>query len=352
MLLLAQYTEESGISLGKIFDKFKVNVEDYSNVIEKLVNTSLGDVLDGDRISVEKLSSAIGTSDSIILGYAQTLKDTDGNIDLTTASTEGLSKYLEKSGNMFNFAAIKAKLLNMALNAGIFFIASVAIQGIAKALDNYIHRVDKAAEKTEEINSRIEDLNSKHKSHADLVKNVAKRYDELSKGVNSVDNSNVSLSDDDYAEFLDISNQLVDAFPELYNGLDENGNAILNIGTSAQSASEYLEELIKKEEQLNNVKIANELDDLFKNVSIQIEDAEKKISNLEGELANLDTTWKNAQAMNEGDILGLDQLKIGDNAELQNAVSRSIQQLQDELHTQLENNEIDSETYLNFIDNS
>lgn len=103
MLLLAQYTEENGIGLGKIFDKIKIDAEDYSGVIEKIVKTSLGDVLDGDRLSVEKLSETIGSSDSVILDYAQTLKDTNGNIDLTTASTEGLSSYLEKSGQMFNW---------------------------------------------------------------------------------------------------------------------------------------------------------------------------------------------------------------------------------------------------------
>ncbi len=112
MLLLAQYTKENGIGLGKIFDKVKIKAEDYSDIIDKIVNTNLGDVLDGDRLSVEKLSKAIGSSDSVILSYAETLKDTDDNIDLTTASTEGLSAYLKKSGNMFNFAAIKATLLN------------------------------------------------------------------------------------------------------------------------------------------------------------------------------------------------------------------------------------------------
>ena len=217
--------------------------------------------------------------------------------------------------------SVALKALSIAGNMILFTAITKGIQLATTAIDNYIHRVEKAAEKTKEINNRISDLNSKHKSHADLVQNVAKRYEELSKGVNSIDNSNMALSNDEYAEFLDISNQLVDAFPELYKGLDKNNNTILNIGTGAQSASEFLQELIEKEEQLNNVKIANELDELFKNVSIQIESAEKEVSKLEEELNNLDTTWKNAQTMSVGDILGLDRLEIGDDPELQNAVS-------------------------------
>lgn len=99
MLLLAQYTEENDISLGNIFNKVKIDAEDYSDVIEKLTKLTVGNVLAGDKLSIEKLSKSIGTSDNVILGYAQTLKNTNGNIDLTTASTKGLSKYLKKQVN-------------------------------------------------------------------------------------------------------------------------------------------------------------------------------------------------------------------------------------------------------------
>lgn len=70
-----------------------------------------------------------------------------------------MSAYLKKSGQMFNFAAIKVTLLNTALNAGIFLVASVAIQGIAKALDNYIHRVEKARERTDELFDEFKSMN-------------------------------------------------------------------------------------------------------------------------------------------------------------------------------------------------
>lgn len=99
MFLLAQYTEENDISLGNIFNKVKIDAEDYSDVIEKLTKLTVGNVLAGDKLSIEKLSKSIGTSDNVILGYAQTLKNTNGNIDLTTASTKGLSKYLKKQVN-------------------------------------------------------------------------------------------------------------------------------------------------------------------------------------------------------------------------------------------------------------
>lgn len=302
MLLLAQYTEESGIGLGKIFDRVKINAEDYSNVIEKIAKTSLGDVLDGDRLSVEKLSKAIGSSDSIILDYAQTLKDTDGNIDLTTASTEGLSAYLEKSGNMFNFAAIKATLLNTALNAGIFLVASVAIQGIAKALDNYIHRVEKARERTDELFDEFKQMNDTLADHRKTVSELTDRYDELSKGVNLSNNDNLSLSTDEYEEFLDINEQLANSFPELAKGIDENGNSILTLGTKGITAKEQLEELLQTEQDLNNFRIAQGLEDAFQGVYTYVEDANEATEKLNGTINDSNEAMSKLQDIAENGI--------------------------------------------------
>lgn len=301
-MLLAQYTEENGIGLGKIFDKVKISAEDYSDVIEKIANTSLGDVLDGDRLSVEKLSNAIGSSDIVILDYAQTLKDTEGNIDLTTASTEGLSNYLEKSGNMFNFAAIKATLLNTALNAGIFLVASLAIQGIVKALDNYIHRVEKARERTDELFDEFKQMNDTLADHKKTVSELADRYDELSKGVNLSTNDNISLSTEEYEEFLDINEQMAQSFPELAKGIDENGNSILTLGTKGITAKEQLEELLQTEEDLNNFRIAQGLEEAFKGVYTYVEDANEATEKLNGTISDSNEAMSKLQDIAENGI--------------------------------------------------
>ena len=59
---------------------------------------------------------------------------------------------------MFDFAAIKATLLNTALNAGIMLAVSIAIQAVYKALDNYIHRVEKARERTSELFDEFKEM--------------------------------------------------------------------------------------------------------------------------------------------------------------------------------------------------
>ena len=63
------------------------------------------------------------------------------------------------------------------------------------------------------------------------TKDKVSRYDELVKGVDE-NGRNVSLSDDDYQEFLDISNELGNIYPQLVKRTDEFGNSLLGIRDS------------------------------------------------------------------------------------------------------------------------
>lgn len=73
---------------------------------------------------------------------------------------------------------------------------------------------------------------------------VASQYEELAKGVDAFGN-NVSLSEDDYAKFIEDSQKLVEIFPELYVGMNSNGDAIAFLGDAASTASEKVEGLIE-----------------------------------------------------------------------------------------------------------
>ena len=77
----------------------KRNVEIYSNSINKLKELDTLDIFKDGKVDVDAFTKALETSDSILIGYTETLKDTDGVIDLTMASTDGLSAYLKKRDN-------------------------------------------------------------------------------------------------------------------------------------------------------------------------------------------------------------------------------------------------------------
>lgn len=301
---LAQVTENS-IGLGNIFNKFKVDIDNCIDVIKKFSELDLEEPnfkLDDGKANWDAISKSIEGCDKTALSYFKTLEDGNGTINNQSASVEGLGAHLKATGQSFNFAAIKATLLNTALNAGIFLVASLAIQGIVKALDNYIHRVEKARERTDELFDEFKQMNDTLANHKKTVSELADRYDELSKGVNLSNNDNISLSTEEYEEFLDINEQLTQSFPELAKGIDENGNSILTLGTKGITAKEQLEELLQTEEDLNNFRIAQGLEDAFKGVYTYVEDANEATEKLNGTISDSNEAMSKLQNIAENGI--------------------------------------------------
>ncbi|MDE5938750.1 MAG: hypothetical protein K2H37_06690 [Lachnospiraceae bacterium] len=274
------------------------NIEHYNNVIESFreLDLSKHHLLSEDgTANWSAIAEAIGDCDDTALSYFKTLDDGNGTINNQAASLEGLSQHLGKAGNGFSTAALKTTLLNSALNAGIFMLASVAIQAIATGIDNYIHRVDNARERTAELFDEFQQRNDTLSSHKKTVSESASRYDQLSKGVDLSTNENRSLSTREYEEFLAINRQLADSFPELAKGIDENGNAILSLGTKGLTAKEQLEELLQTEEDLNNFKTAQGLEESFTGVYTYIEEAAQASAKLEGTVADSDEALSHLQ---------------------------------------------------------
>ena len=90
---------------------------------------------------------------------------------------------------MQGFYAAGGLFASWAINEG--------IQLAVTALNNYIHRVDIAKDKIQEISSSIDSSNQRFQSHAELLEEAKKSYSRLASGVNLADNTNLSLSNED-----------------------------------------------------------------------------------------------------------------------------------------------------------
>lgn len=112
--MLAQYTDGKGIGLGGLFDNFKVNVDSYKKVIDDFKKIeSFDNFIDPNgKANWDAIAKAIEGCDETALSYFKTLDDGNGTINNQSASVEGLGTHLKATGQSFNFAAIKATLLN------------------------------------------------------------------------------------------------------------------------------------------------------------------------------------------------------------------------------------------------
>lgn len=77
------------------------------------------------------------------------------------------------------------------------------------------------------------------------------RYDELAKGVDSL-GKNLTLTDDEYSEFLSIGNELAETFPDLVVKTDSAGNSFVGLGGTVSGVTKKVEELIEKQRHLAN----------------------------------------------------------------------------------------------------
>ena len=81
----------------------------------------------------------------------------------------------------------------------------------------------------------LKNLQEEFKSDVEVYNNMktqlinAEKFDELKSGVDTM-GRNVSLSDDDYSKYLELSNQLAEVFPSLVIRTDEAGNKIVGFG--------------------------------------------------------------------------------------------------------------------------
>ena len=249
-------------------------------------NTSL----QGSITGFKKVHAAISEYNKLSGSNSEKQKEYCEAINLTNSK---LGSYLtnlngSKAG-MLGYASslvgatlktVALQVATTALNAAITMGASLIVTGIITAISNWIRQDEILAEKAETAKQKIDELNNNYKEHSQLVSDSAKRYAELAQGVDQLSGKNLSLNDDDYKEFLDLSNQLAEAFPTLSRHYDENGNAILQLSGNVDTIVGSLNNLIEAERALKNQEIADELPTVYKNANNKSDDYKKQIDEL------------------------------------------------------------------------
>ncbi len=163
--MLAQFSNGK-LELGEIFDGLQIDLNKYTEVIEsfKEIDLSLPEYKDFNtgKSNWDAIAKAIEGCDEASLSYFKTLDNGNGTINNQSASIEGLRAHLKATGQSFNFAAIKATLLNAALNAGIMLLASFVVNGIIKGLDAINLTVEEQTEKVENLKLSYKGLQSEY----------------------------------------------------------------------------------------------------------------------------------------------------------------------------------------------
>lgn len=247
------------------------------------------------------------------------------NTDEAARSADGLAQATVRSSEAAQVAnsslqsvGLAGKAMSVGLKIASSVLTTLAIQAAMFAVteggkwiwENIINATNTAIKKGEEAQSAFDDIykgfSQKKSSVLDLAVDVSdnsadisttsaavdalgKKYETLSEGVNKFTNENKSLSTEEYQDYLDISNQLAELFPELVSGYDEQGNALLSLGDGAQSATEQLQGLLDVQRQIANTDMAEDLNTLYNGIMAQDKKYDQQLNTLDKKLETKQT---------------------------------------------------------------
>ena len=246
-----------------------------------------------DKINPDKLKDM--SNDEVFTAYQK-------NLQRAGKATTGFQKLTSMAGTALK--SFGATMLTVSASILASWLVSKGIQLLDKVAnrDKYtIEDGEKAAEKIKEVSdsykASITSLNDMGKKYSgsdkalsttgEAVESLAEKYAELSDGVDKFSNENVALSNDDYQNFLDISNQLADLFPSLVSGYDSNGNAILNLGSNAETSTEQLNTLLEAERNAAHFEIAENIQSEYEGIVEKSKQSQKKIDNYNKKIEDL-----------------------------------------------------------------
>lgn len=257
-----------------------------------------------EDVKIDKIASQFKEVDSSVIDMAKSVQDGSMSMDDFKTRTLDASTASSKFSRMAKSVGTALKSIGAtALNMfGGFLIAegiSLAIKGIYNLVNAdkiAIENGQKAQQEIKEVfdtyNGKVDTVKSLGKKFAqdadsikttgDAVESLTQKYVELRKGVSS-DNTNLTLSEKEYQDYLDISNQLAESFPSLVSGSDAAGNSILNLGDNASIAADKMERLLKTQMTLAHNDIVDKSRDTFRGAFEEADSIEDEIKSLKGQ---------------------------------------------------------------------
>lgn len=155
---------------------------------------------------------------------------------------------------------------NAVVSAGTAMIAQQLISWGLQGIDAIVHWDDNIIAKGKEAKESIQSQTKAYEDQKASLGELTSKYTELSKGVKISGNSikNISLTDDEYKDFLDTSNQIAAAAPSLTRSWDSQGNAILNAGTNAEDLNTQVNDYLKLQRNLTYYDTKKNISDQYK----------------------------------------------------------------------------------------
>lgn len=225
---------DSGV-VGSILDGLSTFIEKLTVAIQKLSDSGnlLPTLVGGFQALTTVLKGLAGFGIGSVVG---------GAISSAIGSSGGLKSLAKDLGSVATKGGLLAKVV-ASLSGGFVTLGIAAATGlggyaIVKGLSNLKREADLYGELKNEVKETIAVKEDELKALKTVTDAELKRYDELNKKRLKAKKSNESLSKDELAEYQSLVNKIGEVAPQLVEGYDELGNAILVGGDKLGQVSE------------------------------------------------------------------------------------------------------------------
>lgn len=300
--------------LDSILDKAPKVSDEIKNVFDNLANEPDFDTFDSDRL-IEYAKNLDVVDDNLTEFFKNDkyVEKTFANYQQYLKDTMGIAAKFKKA--MSSVGTVFKKIGAAMVTEAVFMAASWAIGKIIKGIDEAIHRSEILIEKGKKAKENIRSITDEYNQKSSSVSGTGERFDELRVGVDQSTNENISLSNEEYQEYLNLCNKIADIYPELVTSYDSQGNAILDLGSDVQSATEKLKELLEVDQQIANLKIAENLQTAYEGTKEEASTIQEQINELVAEAEDAKTRAKGIENNNLKDelrnlLLGGQQLQF------------------------------------------
>lgn len=267
---------------GKI-DKFNTNAEVFaqnvvgSEAIKGVIDLGSGflNVLNTLE-EIHVLLPLIGTGIASVSGF------------LTAKKLSGFTGRALNFGGVVSAIPLWGKLLT-----AITLVIS-AVEILTPLMDELFkspeEKIKELGEEWKSLSLEMRDITNEYKGLKDSADEIIPRFTELSKGVNEF-GEQVTLTDEEYAEFLRLNNQIAEMFPELNLGMDANGNAMLSLSYSADTLTDSLYALVEAQRMAANQELAGKMPEAVDVIQKQEKEHQKIIKSAEKTKKDLATIY-------------------------------------------------------------
>lgn len=169
---------------------------------------------------------------------ASEIKDSAVKKDnIATTEADSIATDKNTKANKNNITSLLSLVKTHKLATAGIGLAIAAIGALYAAYKYDTTYVDKLNEKTQDLLSTFKQQKSEIDSNIKSVQSVSDEYYQLASGVDSYGN-NISLSNENFERYNEISNQIAETFPELVSGYTDTGNAILSCKDSVDALNQ------------------------------------------------------------------------------------------------------------------